>query len=337
MNNDQQKILNQDEIDALINGMDQGAVSTEPAELPPGTVQDYDFHSQMRIVRGRMPTLEMINERFARLFRANLYGLLRRSPEVAVNPIEMKKFSEYVHTLHVPTSLNMVRIHPLRGTALVLLEPKLVFAIVDNFFGGNGRHAKIEGRDFTATEQRIIQMVLKNAFVDLKEAWSHVADIDVEYLQSELNPAFANIVSPSEIVVVTSFHVELEGGGGDVHVTMPYAMIEPLREALDSGMTSDRVEHDERWAYSLKEEIDDAEVEICTVFGHSRISLGDLLNLKTGDIVPCDFGGKVTVLAERVPVFRGTLGLSRGQQAIKVEERVRRPRNVMAESIPKKA
>jgi flagellar motor switch protein FliM len=291
----------------------------------------------MRIVRGRMPTLEMINERFARLFRVNLYGLLRRSPEVAVNPVEMKKWSEYVQTLHVPTSLNMVRIHPLRGIGIILLEPKLVFAIVVNFFGGNGRHAKIEGRDFTATEQRIIQMVLKNAFVDLKEAWSHVADIDVEYLQSELNPAFANIVSPSEIVVVTSFHVELEGGGGDVHVTMPYAMIEPLREALDSGMTSDRVEHDERWAYSLKEEIDDAEVEICTVFGHSRISLGDLLNLKTGDIVPCDFGGKVTVLAERVPVFRGTLGLSRGQQAIKVEERVRRPRNVMAESIPKKA
>jgi flagellar motor switch protein FliM len=249
----------------------------------------------------------------------------------------MKKWSEYVQTLHVPTSLNMVRIHPLRGIGIVLLEPKLVFAIVDNFFGGNGRHAKIEGRDFTATEQRIIQMVLKNAFVDLKEAWSHVADIDVEYMQSELNPAFANIVSPSEIVVVTSFHVELEGGGGDVHVTMPYSMIEPLREALDSGMTSDRVEHDERWAYSLKEEIDDAEVEISTVLGHSRISLGDLLNLKPGDIVPCDFGGKVTVLAERVPVFRGTLGLSRGQQAIKVDEKVRRPRNVMSEQIPKKA
>ncbi|MEJ1961929.1 MAG: flagellar motor switch protein FliM [Gammaproteobacteria bacterium] len=337
MNNDQ-KILNQDEIDALINGMDAGAVKTEPeAPPPPGTVMSFDFMNQMRIVRGRMPTLEMINERFARLFRVNLYGLLRRSPEVAVNPVEMKKWSEYVQTLHVPTSLNMVRIHPLRGIGIILLEPKLVFAIVDNFFGGNGRHAKIEGRDFTATEQRIIQMVLKNAFVDLKEAWSHVADIEVEYLQSELNPAFANIVSPSEIVVVTSFHVELEGGGGDVHVTMPYAMVEPLREALDSGMTSDRVEHDERWAYSLKEEIDDAEVEICTVLGHSRISLGDLLNLKPGDIVPCDFGGKVTVLAERVPVFRGTLGLSRGQQAIKVDERVRRPRNVMAESIPKKA
>jgi flagellar motor switch protein FliM len=329
-----QKILNQDEIDALINGMDAGAVKTEPeGPPPPGTVLNFDFMNQMRIVRGRMPTLEMINERFARLFRVNLYNLLRRSPEVAVNPVDMKKFSEYVQTLHVPTSLNLVRIHPLRGTALILLEPRLVFSIVDNFFGGNGRHAKIEGRDFTATEQRIIHMVLKNAFADLQEAWSHVAKIEVEYLQSELNPAFANIVSPSEIVVVTSFHVELEGGGGDVHVTMPYSMIEPLREALDSGVTSDRIEHDDRWAHSLKEEIDDAEVELSTLLGHSRLTVGDLVNLKPGDIIPCDFNGKVTVLAERVPVFRGTLGLSRGQHAIKVDERVRRPRNVMTESI----
>ena len=333
-----QKILNQDEIDALIHGMDKGSVNTDAAPPPPGTVMSFDFMNQRRIVRGRMPTLEMINERFARLFRVNLYNLLRRTPEVAVNPVEMKKFSEYVHTLHVPTSLNLVRVHPLRGTALILFEPKLVFAIVDNFFGGNGRHTKIEGRDFTATESRIIQMVLKTAFVDLREAWSHVASIEVEYLQSELNPAFANIVSPSEIVVVTSFHVELEGGGGDVHVTMPYAMIEPLREQLDSGMTSDRVEHDERWAHSLKEEIDDAEVELSTVLGRSQLSLAELLNLRPGDIVPCDFGGKVTVLAERVPVFRGTFGLSRGQQAIKVEERVRRPKmSILENPMMKKA
>jgi flagellar motor switch protein FliM len=323
--NDEQKILNQDEIDALIHGVDQGAVSTESLPVE-GEVRHYDFQNQMRIVRGRMPTLEMINERFARLFRTNLYTLLRRTPEVAVNPIEMKKFSEYVHTLHVPTSLNLVRIHPLRGTALILLEPRLVFAIVDNFFGGNGRHAKIEGRDFTATESRIISMVLKTAFADLREAWSHVASIEVEFLQSELNPAFANIVSPSEVVVVTSFHVELEGGGGDVHVTLPYSMIEPLREQLDSGMTSDRIEHDERWASCMKEEIEDAEVEVTTTLGRCSISLATLLNLKAGDILPCDFSGKVTVCAESVPIFRGSFGVSRGQQAIKVEERVRRPK-----------
>jgi flagellar motor switch protein FliM len=326
-----EKILNQDEIDALIHGVDSGAVNTD-APPAPNEARGYDFRNQMRIVRGRMPTLEMINERFARLFRVSLYNLLRRAPEVSVSPVQMKKFAEYVHTLHVPTSLNLVRISPLRGTALIVLDPKLVFSVVDNFFGGNGRHAKIEGRDFTATEQRVIHMLLRNAFADLREAWSHIASIELEYLQSEINPHFANIVSPSEIVVVTTFHLELDGGGGDLHVTMPYAMIEPLRDVLDAGVQSDRVEHDERWQHALREEIDDAEIVLSTLVGRASLSLAEVLNLKPGDVIPCDFSGKVTLLAESVPVFRGGFGISRGQQAVKIEERVRRVKMVAADN-----
>jgi flagellar motor switch protein FliM len=326
------KILDQAEIDALIHGVDSGAVNTTP-EPSPNEVRSYDFNNQMRIVRGRMPTLEIINERFARMFRVSLYNLLRRTAEIAVHPIQVKKFSEYVHTLHVPTSLNLVKMNPLRGTALVVLDPKFVFAVVDNFFGGNGRHAKIEGREFTATEQRIIHMVLRNVFSDLHEAWSHVAPIELEFVQSEVNPHFANIVSPSEIVVVTSFHIEVDGGGGNLHITMPYAMIEPLREILDAGVASDRVEKDERWMTTLREEIEDAEVQLSTRLGHCHISLATLLNLKPGDIVPCDFQGKVTVLAEDVPIFRGSYGLSHGLQAVKVEERVRRNNPVTADHL----
>lgn len=318
-----EKVLDQDEIDALIHGVDSGAVSTEPVAAP-GEVVAYDFAEQKRIVRGRMPTLEMINERFARLFRVSIYNLLRRSPEISVHPLQIKKFSEYIHTLHVPTSLNMVKINPLRGTALVVLDPKLVFAVVDNFFGGVGRHAKIEGREFTATEQRIIHMLLRSAFADLREAWAHVASIEVEYLQSEVNPQFASIVSPSEIVVVTSCHLELNGGGGDLHVTMPYSMIEPLRDVLDAGIASDRMDKDTRWSNLLRAEIEDAEVQLSTLLGRATVTLADLLNLKPGDILPCDFTGKVTLLADDVPLFRGSFGLSRGQQAVKVESRMRR-------------
>ena len=318
-----EKILDQAEIDALIHGMDSGAVSTEPA-IAPGEVRNYDFQNQMRIVRGRMPTLEMINERFARLFRVSLYNLLRRSPEISVSPVAIKKFSEYVHTLHVPTNLNLVKINPFRGSALIVFDPKLVFAVVDNFFGGTGRHAKIEGREFTATEQRIIHMMLRSVFADLHEAWSHIFNIDIEYLQSEINPHFANIVSPSEIVVITTFHVELDGGGGELHVTMPYAMIEPLREILDSGMASDRVEKDDRWNVCLREEIEDAEVEVSTHLGETSVTISQLLNLKPGDILNCDFAGKVLVRVEDVPMFRGTFGVSRGHQAIKLEEKIRR-------------
>jgi len=316
-------VLSQDEIDALLHGVDSGAVKTEDV-IAPGEVRQYDFTNQVRIVRGRMPTLEMINERFARLFRTSLFNMLRRTPEVAVAPIKMQKFSEYVHSLHVPTNLNLVKILPLRGTGLIVLDPKFVFAVVDNFFGGNGRFAKIEGREFTATETRVIHMLLKHIFAGLKEAWSHVARLDIEYLNSEINPHFANIVSPTEIVVITSFHIELDGGGGDVHITMPYAMIEPMRELLDAGVASDRVEHDERWVTALKEEIEDAEVELSTMLGRSRVTMQQLLDMKVGDIIPCDFAGKATVFAEDVPIFRGAFGVSHGQQAVQIEERVNR-------------
>jgi flagellar motor switch protein FliM len=325
-------VLSQEEIDALLHGVDSGNVKTEEAAVP-GEIRSFDFTNQVRIVRGRMPTLEMINERFARLFRTSLFNMLRRAPEVAVAPIKMQKFGEYVHTLQVPTSLNLVRVLPLRGTALVVLDPKFVFAVVDNFFGGSGRFTKIEGRDFTATEARVINMLLKHIFADTKEAWSNVARLDIEYLNSEINPHFANIVSPTEIVVVTSFHVELDGGGGDVHVTMPYSMIEPLRELLDAGVASDRIEHDERWAQALKEEIEDAEVELSTVLGRGRITMQQLLDMKPGDVFPCDFSGRATVLAEEIPIFRGSFGVSHGQQAVQIEERVTRYKPKLFESL----
>lgn len=318
------EILNQDEIDALLKGVDDGAVPTEPPPAEPGTARSYDLATQVRIVRGRMPTLEMINDRFARLFRIGLFNMLRRTPEIAVSPVKVQKFSEYTQNLHVPSSLNLIKVNPLRGTALLTLDATLVFAIVDNFFGGNGRYTKIEGREFTLTEGRIVQMVLRQAFADLSEAWSICSAISIEFLNSEINPHFANIVSPSEIVVVTSFRIDLEGGGGELHVSMPYAMIEPIRDLLDSGIQSDRMEHDENWNRMLREEIEEAEVELVPVLGHSTLSVGRLVDLKPGDVIACDFDGEVTLFAEGVPVLRGGLGVSRGQQAVKVSQRIMR-------------
>jgi flagellar motor switch protein FliM len=318
------EILNQDEIDALLKGVDDGAVATEPPPDEPGKAKNYDLATQVRIVRGRMPTLEMINDRFARLFRVGLYNMLRRTPEISVAPVKVQKFTEYTQNLHVPSSLNLIKMNPLRGTALLTIDATLVFAIVDNFFGGNGRYAKIEGREFTLTEGRIVQMVLREAFADLTEAWSVCTPVTIEYLNSEINPHFANIVSPSEIVVVTAFRIELEGGGGELHVTLPYAMIEPIRDLLDSGVQSDRMERDESWNKTLRAEIEEAEVELVPVLGHTTLTLGRLVDLKPGDVIPCDFDGEVTLLAEGVPVLRGGFGVSRGQQAVKVSQRIGR-------------
>ncbi len=320
-------VLSQDEIDALLHGVDDGGVETEAEdELLDGVARSFDFNSQERIVRGRLPTLEMINERFARNFRVSMFNLLRRQAEIAVGGVQMMKFAEYVHSLYVPTSLNMIKVDPLKGTALFVIDPKLVFIVVDNFFGGEGRfYNKIEGREFTPTEQRVISMLLDRIFKDLEEAWRPVKQLKMEYRASEVNPHLANIVSPSEVVVVSTFRVDLEGGGGDLHVTFPYSMIEPIRDLLDAGVQSDVAEVDERWRLSLRDEIFESKIEVKSKLIEIEINLSDVNQLKVGDVIPFDMPDQVVLEAEEIPLFRGRLGVSRGSTAIKINERVTRP------------
>ncbi|MFP8965882.1 flagellar motor switch protein FliM [Pokkaliibacter sp. CJK22405] len=312
-----QDLLSQDEIDALLHGVDDGEVETEADEEVAGA-RNYDLTSQDRIVRGRMPTLEMINERFARYTRISLFNLLRRSADVSVGGIQILKFGEYVHTLYVPTSLNLVKCRPLRGTGLFILDAKLVFKLVDNFFGGDGRHAKIEGREFTPTETRIVQKVLELVFRDLHEAWAPVLKLDFEYVNSEVNPAMANIVSPSEVVVVNTFHIELDGGGGDLHITMPYSMLEPVRDILDSGVQSDIDDKDERWVKALQSEIMDAKVQLNSVVARRQVTLRDILEMEPGDIIPVELPETLTLTANKIPIYRGQLGASRKNLAFKI-------------------
>ena len=318
-----QDLLSQDEIDALLHGVDDGLVQTDNA-AEPGSVKSYDLTSQDRIVRGRMPTLEMINERFARYTRISMFNMLRRSADVAVGGVQVMKFGEYVHSLYVPTSLNLVKIKPLRGTALFILDAKLVFKLVDNFFGGDGRHAKIEGREFTPTELRVVRMVLEQAFVDLKEAWQAIMEVNFEYMNSEVNPAMANIVGPSEAVVVSTFHIELDGGGGDLHVTMPYSMIEPVREMLDAGFQSDLDDQDERWVNALRQDVLDVDVPIGATVARRQLRLRDILNMQPGDIIPVEMPEEMIMRANGVPAFKVKMGSHKGNLALQVIEPIER-------------
>jgi flagellar motor switch protein FliM len=319
-------LLSQDEIDALLHGVDD--VDEEEGELESdvGDAVSFDFSSQDRIVRGRMPTLELINERFARHMRISLFNMLRKTAEVSINGVQMMKFGEYQNTLYVPTSLNMVRFRPLKGTALVTMEARLVFILVENFFGGDGRfHAKIEGREFTPTERRIIQLLLKVVFEDYKEAWSPVMGVEFEYLDSEVNPSMANIVSPTEVIVVSSFHIEVDGGGGDFHVVMPYSMVEPIRELLDAGVQSDKMETDVRWSSALREEIMDVPVNFRVNLLEKDISLRDLMELRPGDVIPVDMPGNATMFVEELPTYRVKMGRSGDKLAVQVSEKIKRP------------
>ncbi|MCF7481153.1 flagellar motor switch protein FliM [Vibrio sp. J1-1] len=325
-------LLSQDEIDALLHGVDDVDDVDDSLDDDSGGAVSFDFSSQDRIVRGRMPTLELINERFARHMRISLFNMLRKTAEVSINGVQMMKFGEYQNTLYVPTSLNMVRFRPLKGTALITMEARLVFILVENFFGGDGRfHAKIEGREFTPTERRIIQLLLKVVFEDYKEAWSPVMGVEFEYLDSEVNPSMANIVSPTEVIVVSSFHIEVDGGGGDFHVVMPYSMVEPIRELLDAGVQSDKMETDVRWSSALREEIMDCPVNFRVNLLEKNISLRDLMELQPGDIIPIEMPEHATMFVEDLPTYRVKMGRAEDKLAIQISEEIDRPHVVKTE------
>lgn len=319
------EFLTQDEIDALLHGADE--VEPEQVEDKSG-IKAFDFGSQERIVRGRMPTLEIVDERFARHMRISLFNMMRHGAEVTWIGVKMMKFGEYVQTLYVPTSLNMVRFRPLKGTALITLEARLVFILVENFFGGEGRfRAKIEGREFTPTERRIIQKLLRMIFEDYKEAWAPVMDVEFEYLDSEVNPAMANIVSPSEVLVVNQFHIDLDGGGGDMHIAFPYSMIEPIRELLDAGVQSDKGDTDVRWNKALREEVLDVLVDMRVKLLDTQLSLKEILNLKAGDVMRIDMPDDLLVYIEDLPSYHAKLGRTKEKMAIKISEILKRPQS----------
>lgn len=312
-------ILSQEEVDALLKGVTGEDEGDEGADAE--AVRRYDVGRQERIVRGRMPTLEIINERFARNMRIGLFNFIRRNAEISVGPVRVQKYSEFIRNLVVPTNLNLVHVKPLRGTGLLIFDPDLVFLVVDNLFGSDGRfHVRVEGRDFTPTEQRIIQRLLQVTFTEYEKAWEPVYPIEFTYLRSEMNTQFANIATPTEVVVAMSFHIELGAGGGDFHVCFPYSMVEPIRDVLSSTMQADRTEVDNRWVSLMKHQIQAAEVELIATLAETRVSLGQVLNLKQGDVITLEIEENVVADVAGIPVLRCKYGTVGGRFALRVEE-----------------
>lgn len=312
--------LSQEEVDALLKGV-TGEQDEIQAPEDAAAVRTYNLATQERIVRGRMPTLEIINERFARLFRIGLFGFLRRSAEVSVGPVRISKYSEFIRNLVVPTNLNLVQMKPLRGTALIVFDPTLVFLLVDNLFGGDGRfHTRVEGRDFTQTEQRIIQRILNIVFEAYAKSWEPVYPVEFEYIRSEMNTQFANIATPNEVVVATTFTVELGPVSGEMHFCTPYSMIEPIRSLLTSSLQGETLEVDKRWMRLMTQQIQIAEVEIVADLGETRVTLGDILNMKVGDVIPLAIPETVEAKVDGVPVMDCSYGIFSGQYALRVEK-----------------
>ncbi len=310
--------LSQDEVDALLKGA-TGEQDDVPQEEDTSGVRNYDIATQERIVRGRMPTYEIINERFARLLRVGLFNFMRRTVDISVGPVKVIKFSEFVRNLVVPTNLNMVHIKPLRGTALLIFDPNLIFLIVDNLFGGDGRfHTRVEGRDFTQTEQRMIQRLLDVVFADFEKAWKSVYPVKFEYIRSEMNPQFATIATPNEVVVTVTFDIDMGNKGGELHVCIPYAMIEPIRDILYSSLQGDHMEVDKRWVRLLSKQIQTAEIEMVANLGHTKVTFEQILGMQTGDVIPLDIPELINAHVDGVPVMECRYGVINGQYALRV-------------------
>ena len=315
------KILNQDEVDALLRGISGGEIETEEevAEAPSGIVT-FDLANQDRIIRGRMPVLEIINDRFSRLCTSALANTMRKRVDVNPISIDMSKFGDFMRSLPGPTSINIFKIDPLRGNALLVVDTRLVFSLVENFFGGAGSQPKIEGRDFTPIEQSIIVKVVKIILSNLEDAWRPVHEVSIELLRSEINPQFATIVPPSDVVVVISFEVELENALGSMVLALPYATIEPIRSKLYAAFQTERLEIDHAWISRFRDRLMETPVELNVTFGTTQMTGRQLVDLKIGDILLLD-QDEDDMLEARIQgilKFLGHPGFVKGNKAFKV-------------------
>jgi len=319
------KVLSQDEVDALLRGVQTGDVDTEARKEVDGGIKAFDLASQERIIRGRMPGLEMANERFVRFFRNSISTAIMKFVDINIQGVEMMKFSEFMKTIPMPSSINMFKMEPLKGYALFVLEAPMVFAFIEYFFGSSSaRYVKSEGRYFTLIEQRIIRRVVNMALADLAEAWKVIIPITPEYTGSEMNPQFVTIVTPTEVVVKIEVHIEVEEFTGKVFFCVPYSMIEPIKEKLSSGLQGEKLGADQRWVSRLTDILMESPVRLTAEIGRVELTVRDLMDLEIGNVINLgkSVSDELVLRIENVQKFLGTPGVSRGAQAIKLTRTV---------------
>ena len=314
-----QQILSQDEVDALLQGITGESQPLEPEEINHEAIRDYSIGGQERIVRGRMPTMEIVGERFARNIRLGMFNFIRKSPEVSIGGTKVIKYSAFLREIVVPTNFNIVQIKPLRGSGLIVCDPSLVFAVIDALYGGNGKyHTRIEGRDFSPTEMRVIHRLVDCIITEYRKAWAGIYPLELEYQRSEMQPQFCTVASPNEVVVASSFTLEVGETSGTVHICLPYSTLEPIRDVLYSAMQGEG-EPDRRWIKLLRSQLQSADLPIVAELATARATVEQLLSFKPGDFIELDLQQMIQAKVDGVPVFDCTYGTSNGRNAIKID------------------
>ncbi|MFQ5543470.1 MAG: flagellar motor switch protein FliM [Nitrospiria bacterium] len=316
-----EKILSQDEVEALLRGVSGGEVDTEQEEVSDGGTRDYDLTNQERIIRGRMPSLEIINERFARLFQVSMSGFLKKDVEMFPVSVTVPKFGELMRKIPLPSSINVLKMDPLRGHILLILDTKFVYRLIDLYFGGSGQtYVKIEGRNFTAIEERVIRKVVEMILIDLEKSWKAVFSVAISHVRAEINPQFAAIVAPTEVVVTTTFKLEIEDEGGDIFIGLPYPTIEPIREKLYGGFQSDQLEENKKWAERFAAQLFECRLNTVAEIGKTTLTVGEVSDLAVGDVIMLNKKAQddLEIRVAGIPVFKGRPGCHRGNVAYQV-------------------
>ncbi len=323
------QVLSQSEVDALLAAVSEGEIGGSDGGSSSGgapgderVVVVYDLTSQDRIIRGRLPQLDVIYEKFMRSFRVSLSSALRKIATLTHASTDFLKFGEFINTLPMPTCMSVLRFNALRGSALFVIESKLAYALVDNFFGGADRpYTKIEGKDFTPIELSIVRKVVDLAIDDLENAWASVEKIEASFVRTEINPQFVGIVPPTDIVIASTFDVELENANGTITLVIPYATIEPIKQKLQTGFQVESDQTDKKmWTAIIRSQLLETSVNMNVNLGQSEITLNDLMGLKVGDVIPLDQDttGEFDVNVEQVPKFKAYYGIHHGSVAVQV-------------------
>ena len=316
--------LSQEEVDALLEGVTGESQKDIEQTAQKGEVRPYDISSQERIVRGRMPTMEIVNERFARNLRLGLFNLIRRTPEISIGSIAVQRYGAFLRELTVPTNFNIMAVRPLRGNCLIVCEPALIFGVIDTLFGGTGKfQTRIEGRDFSATEHRVIARLIKVVSDEYKKAWKGIYPIELEYQRSEMQPQFANVATPSEVVICTTFQLEIGEVTGAIHFCLPYATLEPIRDVLYSSTQGDSMEVDRRWVNVLTHEIQAVEITMVAELARTRTTVEQLLSMKAGDFIELERAPRIQATIDGVPMFECQYGTHNTKYAIRIDKSLR--------------
>ncbi|MBN23236.1 MAG: flagellar motor switch protein FliM [Bdellovibrionaceae bacterium] len=336
------QVLSQSEVDALLSAVSDGSEDGDIGEagslgdldssdfsesdlLEESEVTPYDLTNQDRVIRGRMPTLDIIYERFIRLFRMSLSNSLRKIASISIISTDLLKFGEFVNTLPIPSCMAIMRFESLRGPALLVFESKLAYALVDSYFGGTDRpFTKIEGKEFTRIELSIMNKVMELAIDDLEEAWAPVHKVNISYVRTEVNPQFVGVVPPSDVIISTTFEVELENASGTIALVIPYSTIEPIKNKLNSSFQTESERVDKEWTAMMEEHLRGAEAEVSVNLGTAEITVGDLVNLNIGDIIPLtqDSDGELELIVEGAGKYKCFFGISRGNRAVQITRKV---------------